>query len=879
MELENIEVLLVEDNPGDALLIKDMLSVEVGCSFNLTNENRLSKAIQRASMSRFDVIILDLALPDSVGLETFSCLRDSVPHIPIIVLTGLNNENLAVDALKEGAQDYLVKGQVDGALLARSMRYAIERKRTEKELVEALEESQQRQKEVMALFEGTRSVLKYKNFEDSASSIYQICKNLIGASGGYLSLQTQNGVVGLLFTESQKFVCGKFPSIISSFFELHKHPWEIKNPVYKNNIYKWQQVMPEGDLYIENILIAPMVIEKKAVGLFGFINKLGKFDENDARVASAFGEVFAIALNNHQTMESLENTTERFRSVAQTAIDAIITLDNKGLIAFWNSGAENIFGYNADEMVGKHIESIIPKRLRMVYGRELDRLTKTGKSKVLGKVTEVTGLKKDGTEFLLELTAAKWKTKEGSFFTGIANDITKRKQMEEQLRHNAFHDSLTALANRTMFIEVLRRKLEFANHDRKFLFAVLFVDLDRFKVINDSLGHMAGDQLLIAVAGRLEEVTRPGDLLARLGGDEFAILLNDIRDLGDARHVATRIQSKFALPFEVDKQSIICTASIGIAKSTGSYKIPEELLRDADMAMYHAKAMGKARYEVFDKNIYMRTKQLLQTEVELRNAVDMDEFEVYYQPIVSLRTGMITCVEALARWNHPKKGIIMPSEFIPLAEETGLIEGIGRSVLEKACEQNKTWQNLGFPEIRVCVNFSANQFQCENLVSIIENAISESEIRPKNLEIEITETAAMKDIEFSIQTLNELSEMGVHISIDDFGTGYSSLYCLQSFPIDALKIDKSFVDCISEKQDSRSIIAAIIAMSHNLKLKVVAEGVEKQDQLDFLYTQKCDEAQGYLLGQPVPAKDIREMFGIRYINNSICEQDRKISFL
>jgi len=879
MELENIEVLLIEDNPGDAILIQDMLSAEVGCSFNLINENRLSKGIERASLSSFDIIILDLALPDSVGLETFSCMRDSVPHIPIIVLTGLNDENLAVDALKEGAQDYLLKGEVDGALLARSMRYAIERKRTEKELIEALEESQHRQKEVIALFEGTHSVLKYKNFKDSASSIYRICKHLIGASGGYLSLHTQNGIIELLFTDSQKFICGKFPSIISSIPELYKHPWEIKKSIYENNIYNWQQVMPEGDLYIENILIAPMTIEGKTVGLFGFINKPGKFNENDARVASAFGEVFAIALNNHQTMESLENTTERFRSVAQTAIGAIITLDNKGNIVFWNNGAEGLFGYTADEILGSHIEHIVPKHLRRVYGRELSRLTKTGESKILGKLTEVAGYKKDGTKFLLELTVAKWKTKEGCFFTGIANDITKRKQMEEQLRHNAFHDSLTALANRTMFIEVLRRKLEFANHDKNFLFAVLFVDLDRFKVINDSLGHMAGDLLLIAVAGRLEEVTRPGDLLARLGGDEFAILLSDIRDLNDARHIATRIQSKFALPFEVEKQSILCTASIGIAKSTENYKIPEELLRDADMAMYHAKSMGKARYEVFDQNVYMRTKQLLQTEVDLRNAVDMDEFEVYYQPIVSLKTGMITCVEALARWNHPKRGIVMPEEFIQLAEETGLIEGIGKSILEKACEQNKIWQNMGFSNIRICVNFSANQFQCDKLVCIIEDVLNESKIRPEKLEIEITETAAMKDIDFSIKTLNELSDMGVHISIDDFGTGYSSLYCLQSFPIDALKIDKSFVECISEKQDSRSIISAIIAMSHNLKLKVVAEGVEKQEQLDFLYTQECDEAQGYLLGLPVPAYNIRAMFGIKHINNSICEKSENGSFL
>jgi len=878
MELENIEVLLIEDNPGDVRLIQDMLSVEVGCSFNLTNENRLSKGIEKASLGRFDIIILDLALPDSLGLETFSCMRDSVPHIPIIVLTGLNNESLAVEALKEGAQDYLVKGQVDGALLARSMRYAIERKRTEKELIEALEESQQRQKEVMALFEGTRAVLKYKNFKDSASSIYRICKNLIGASGGYLSLQTKNGIMELLFTDSQKFVCGKFPSIISSILPMHKHTLKIEKSIYENNIYKWQKVTPSGDLYIENMLITPMVIENKAVGLFGFINKPGKLNENDVRIVSTFGEVFAIALNNHHTMESLENTTERFRSVAQTAIDAIITLSDKGRIAFWNSGAENIFGYTADEIVGKHLECIVPKRLRTLYGRELECLIKTNESKVLGKVTEVSGLKKDGTEFLLELTVAKWKTREGSFFTGIANDITKRKQMEEQLRHNAFHDSLTALANRTMFIEVLRRKLEFANHNENFLFAVLFVDLDRFKVINDSLGHMVGDKLLIAVAGRLEDVTRPGDLLARLGGDEFAILLNDIRDLNDARHVAGRIQSKFALPFEVDEQNIICTASIGIAKSTGNYKIPEELLRDADMAMYHAKATGKARYEVFDKNIYMQTKQLLQTEVDLRNAVDMDEFEVYYQPIVSLKTGMVTCVEALARWNHPKRGIVMPGEFIQLAEETGLIEGIGRSILEKACEENKIWQNLGFSEIRVCVNFSANQFQCEKLVCIIGDVLSDSKIKPENLEIEITETAAMKDIDFSVQTLNALSDMGVHITIDDFGTGYSSLYCLQSFPIDALKIDKSFVDCISEKQDSRSIISAIIAMSHNLKLKVVAEGVEKQEQLDFLYTQNCDEAQGYLLGEPVPAKNIKDMFGIRHINKSVCER-RNESFL
>jgi diguanylate cyclase (GGDEF)-like protein len=440
----------------------------------------------------------------------------------------------------------------------------------------------------------------------------------------------------------------------------------------------------------------------------------------------------------------------------------------------------------------------------------------------------------------------------------LKREIAERKWTQEQLMHNALHDSLTGLPNRNLLIDRLKLLINRVKRQKDHLFAVIFFDLDRFKIINDSLGHMFGDQLLIAIARRLELCVRPTDTVARFGGDEFVILLDGIEDVNDATRVSERIQNEIKLPFNLDGQGDVFTsASIGIALSNLGYDRPEDILRDADAAMYRAKALGKARHQVFDTRMHGHALAMLHLEAELRRAIERKEFIVHYQPILSLLTGTITSVEVLLRWQHPQRGLLYPKEFIPIAEETGMIVQIGEWVLREACNQHKAWRNAGLSPLSLSVNLSARQFENQDLPELIKEVLEETGVSAENLTLEITESIAMKDIDFTVKTLKELCDMGIKVSIDDFGTGYSSLAYLQSFPINCLKIEQSFVkDILDHSDKAMMIITAIIAMANSLELKVIAEGVEKQEQLELLYSRGCIEVQGNLFSEPASGEDI-----------------------
>lgn len=434
---------------------------------------------------------------------------------------------------------------------------------------------------------------------------------------------------------------------------------------------------------------------------------------------------------------------------------------------------------------------------------------------------------------------------------------TERQRAEAQLQHYAFHDRLSGLPNRALLLDRIGRAVEVAKRDDGYLFAALFLDLDRFKVVNDSLGHLLGDELLLAIADRLKNCLRYGDTLARLGGDEFAILFEDVKDISDVTRAAEQIHQALQSSFKLSGQEIFISASIGIALN--SNERPEDLLRNAETAMYRAKAAGRARYQIFDQEMHARAITLLQLEADLRRALAEQEFQVYYQPIVSLTHGQIEGAEALLRWQHPERGLISPASFIPLAEETGLITPIGEWVLQTVCAQQQNWRAQGLPLLSVAVNISACQFRDQDLTHLLDQVLSSSSLPAQSLKLEITETTAMKNIDFSIATLQQLKTRGLEIVIDDFGTGYSSLTYLKRFPINVLKIDQSFIQGITTNADDAMITAAIIGLAHNLKLKVIAEGVETEEQLAFLRSQQCDEAQGYLFSKPVPAPVLTEL--------------------
>jgi diguanylate cyclase (GGDEF)-like protein len=439
----------------------------------------------------------------------------------------------------------------------------------------------------------------------------------------------------------------------------------------------------------------------------------------------------------------------------------------------------------------------------------------------------------------------------------LQSEIERRERMEQQLIHEALHDALTGLPNRTLFMERLEKALQMNKRYEDYLFAILFIDLDRFKVINDSLGHHIGDRLLIEFASRLKAITRATDTSARLSGDEFVILLEPISALDDAIRTAQRIARELNIPLHINGREVFTNASIGIAMNSSEYNKGAELLRDADIAMYRAKEKGKGRYEVFNRVMYARAIERLHLENDLRQALDRQELLVYYQPILSANTGKLKGFEALLRWKHPLRGFVSPAEFIPIAEETGAIVEIGEWLLRSVCQQIALWQtqlSMTAP-LQVSVNLSARQLKETQLSTTIDEILAQFNLKGENLQLELTESMLMDDVEEIIVILWKLREKGIQLSIDDFGTGYSSLSYLHRLPANYLKIDRSFVTDICSNNDSQKITEVIITLANSLNMKTIAEGVETRQQLQCLRLLNCDFIQGYLLSPPVPPSE------------------------
>ncbi len=441
---------------------------------------------------------------------------------------------------------------------------------------------------------------------------------------------------------------------------------------------------------------------------------------------------------------------------------------------------------------------------------------------------------------------------------GSQTDITERKRAEDRLLHDAFHDALTGLANRALFLDRLGLSLARAKRHQGFQFAVLYLDLDRFKLINDSLGHLRGDEALVAIARNLETCVRPGDTVARLGGDEFAVLLDDLRSEIDAEGLTRRIEERLAAPVQVDGQEVYINASIGIAFGTAGYERPEELLRDADAAMYRAKALGRNRHEVFNETLHLEALDRLRLETDLRRAIQEGSFGLHYQPIVSLADGRVTGFEALVRWRHPAWGLVPPSQFIQVAEETGLILPIGRWVLSEACQQTQRWQreHPSDPPLTINVNLSRRQLLQADLVEQIRRTLETTGLPPETLQLEITESAILENPEKAVELLRHLKSLDIELCVDDFGTGYSSLSSLQEFPVSVLKIDRSFIRGMGPEGKRDEIVRAVVGLAHSLHMRVVAEGVETEGQLERVRAMGCDYGQGYLLCHALDGEEV-----------------------
>jgi diguanylate cyclase (GGDEF)-like protein/PAS domain S-box-containing protein len=689
-------VLVIEDNPGDARLLREMFKESDSQHIVLTQVGCMGDADVHLAAGTIDVVLLDLGLPDAEGLGAIRRTRAIAPRVPLVVLTGRDDEALAITALQEGAQDYLVKGQIETRGLMRALRYAVERKTMEEALFVEKERA-------------------------------QVTLNCIG--------------------------------------------------------------------------------------------------------------------------------------------EAVICTDIGGNITFLNVVAERMTGWPLKGAAGRPIAEVL---------RMLDATTREAKPIPTGLAlmenrqaqlpTNRILVRRDGSELPIEDSVAPIYDRQGQPTGAVVvfRDVSIARAISIQMTHSAEHDSLTGLPNRLLLSDRVTQAIAFARRHMKRL-AVLFLDLDGFKHINDSLGHPVGDKLLQSIAKRLVDCGRASDTVSRQGGDEFVVLLSEVEHSEDAAIAARRMLSAVAEAHSIEQHDLHVTTSIGVSVYPDDGEDAETLIKNADTAMYQAKENGRQSYQFFKPAMNARAVERQAIEEGLRRALERDEFSLNYQPKINFRTGAITGAEALLRWTHPTRGAVSPAQFIPVAEDCGLILPIGNWVLRKACEQARDWLKAGLPVATMAVNVSAMEFRDAHFLEGLFAILAETGLDPRSLELELTESVLMKHAESAAVILESVRKRGITVALDDFGTGYSSLSYLRNFPIDALKIDQSFVAQITAARDDASIVIAVISMARSLKLRVVAEGVETLEQLAFLQAHECDEAQGYYFSRPVLPQRFAELLrtGIR----------------
>lgn len=557
-----------------------------------------------------------------------------------------------------------------------------------------------------------------------------------------------------------------------------------------------------------------------------------------------------VAENRRQLLESTKCLAAN-NAILECALEGIAHLDENGCFLSVNTAFSKMLGEDPDALIGRHWSELLEDDGRPMISASLAQIQVTGRAEVMAK-----GRRRSGEEFGLELTIIP--ALPDDLVAGgchiFAKDVTERKQLEREIEHRAFHDKLTELPNRALFMDRISLALAKANRNGLGT-AILFIDLDNFKVVNDSLGHDAGDALLVEVAHRLRQCVRPGDTVSRLGGDEFTILLEDLGSSEEAEIIAQRVLDVLRQPIALSKTEAFASATIGIAFADSPDTTPEVLMKNADITMYHAKAKGKAGYAVYHESMRASAAERLELETCLRRAIESKELHVEYQPFVDLTSGRIIGSEALARWNHPILGSVPPSKFIPIAEETGLILDLGYQVMEAACLQTNQWQlDLNRPDLTISVNLSGRQLQQKDVIERVDDILRRTGLSPDCLELEITESILMERTD-CIGKLHRLRALGVRLALDDFGTGYSSLSRLSAFPINTLKIDQSFINRLGDEDQAMAVVQAIMALSQTMRMNVVSEGVETESQLSTLRDLGCPTAQGFLFARPMPAEN------------------------
>lgn len=801
-----LRILLVEDDEDDFLITRDLLLDASPVAIELSWRDSLDSGIRALHELSIDVALVDLMLGPDSGLDLIQYARDEGITTPFILLTGQGQKELDARAVELGAADYLTKGETDSHTLLRSIRYAIDRAQANENL--ASSEAHYR-----LLFENNPAPMflvvpnddTIQSMNQSARELYQYpSDDLIGKR--WSSLQSPDKDLpthlhGLLLREQSKL-------------EHHR-------------------TRDGRDLYVE-VLTEEIVINHRNLVL---------------RMLTDLTEQIA----SSQKLRLLQRCIE-------SSSNGIVVADAQQPdfpLVYVNPTFEKVTGYSKEEVIGRNC--------RFLQGSPPDPDNAPALAEIRDALEDgrevfvvLRNYRKDGTPFWNDLYLSPVKDEEGliTHYVGVQNDISERKFVESELAYNTSHDVLTGLPNRALLEDRLNQACQLAQRYQRFV-GVLFVDLDGFKLINDSLGHRLGDQILVEVARRLQDMVRSGDTVSRIGGDEFALVLPDIAQVNDIIGIVEKVQSVLCAPYKLGNDTLHLTASIGISVTDGSINEPMMLIQQADLAMYSAKQLGRNTYQWFAEELNTAASYRVQLRNELQEAIDNDNLLVFYQPVVDSRSGQARSVEALVRWEHPTRGIVSPGDFISLAEDTGQIIALGKRVLRKSCRDMVMLRAAGFRDCRVAVNVSPIQIRKGDFVETVRQALTDSGLPPEVLELEVVESAVLQETDQVISTLHELRELGVRLAIDDFGTGFSSLSYIKLLPANKIKIDRTFITDVIQNRSDAAITQGVISMAHHLGLEVVAEGVETEAHAAFLRKHQCDLLQGFAFARPMPFEELK----------------------